>query len=112
MQFTFQLNHLINRGAAVRFFSINAMYGDHTFGKSINTNRGLFESPIFVRLSLLTWAEYRVVATSQLASGGCINQPNKRKVNNQPKKTKEKSKQPNKQKKSQNNQENKRKVNN
>ena len=60
------------------------MHEDNTFGKSINTTGGLFENPIFVRLSLLTWAEYRVVATSQLASGGCINQQNKRKVKNQP----------------------------
>ena len=80
------------------------MYGDNTFGKSINTNRGLFESPIFVRLSLLTWAEYRVVATSQLASGGCASTNQTKEKSKQPtknsnqtinQKIKEKSKQPN-----------------
>ena len=69
---------------------------DNKLGKSINRNKGLFENPIFVRLSLLTWAEYRVVATSQLASGGCINLQNKTKVNNQFKQpaTKQTTKQP------------------
>ena len=64
--FDFQLNHFMNRPESVGFeFLHQCMLENNTFHKSRNTNVGLFENTIFRRLSLLTWAEYRVVATSQ-----------------------------------------------